>query len=147
MDKITPLPCLHRDISRDLKPSCIECGLVFQQYPLIYHIRTITYYKELYFKNPTYNIPIHMLLGSKLQQQVENFLKRQYRDKFKNQSGNFPTPQCEVLYMEYINFLRNNSERILPKKYVSRKKEISNVYGDHKKLLIKYISRLSFGSP
>lgn len=49
------------------------------------------------------------------------------------------------LYFEYIDFLRNNTDRVLPKK--DRKRPICQIYGDHRRIVLFYIWCLEHECP
>lgn len=126
------------------KPSCIECGLVSEgsvQYGR--YIRNITHYKILY--NQGIVVPCFALVGDRLQSQVINFHTRSIAKL------NSPPPwgsdhsvaeqsSIKDYYYDYISFLKDNAELILPKR--PRKREIKQVYGEHRQIVLEYINEL-----
>lgn len=139
------LKCPHLEISTDngdAKISCLECGLVQDQTSKMY-VRSITHYKQLIaqgIKPP----PIYCLVGEALKRQVAKYHLRQMSPKKKGRSGSgvLPTPLQvnQELYDEYLQFLRDNLEIILPKK--ERKRPLVKIYGDHYKIISSYIELL-----
>jgi len=149
--------CPHLQISSESegKCYCLECGM--SQIPKRWrYIRSITHYKQLWSEGKTMP-PVHYLVGETLQKQVRKFLQR------KNKSASAPSAPSHVnlesvrivssmydvsrrgkeqssFYNEYIQFLRNNQSIVLPKKV--RKRELVNVYGEHRRLILEYIGRL-----
>jgi len=167
MENIQKCPHLQISTNRSSneKPSCLNCGLVQEpeDNPYVYkYIRNITHYKELYKSGII--IPTTQILGETIKNQVIKFKlkknepkKRTFNPSDKVFSVDKMNPQMDPLvevyrnlYLEYIEFLRNNEDRILPKK--NRKRQICQIYGNHRKILLEYIFRLcpsvgSFGSP
>lgn len=156
--------CLHLQISSGRisndKPSCINCGLVMEVYENPY-IRNISHYKALYSSSDNRDeICNFQIVGDKLREQVMRFKNskskpkqiknlQEYKElersalKRAHESYNSITEidrQCLLLYYEYIDFLRNNEIRILPKK--NRTRPIYQVYGDHRRIVFEYIVRL-----
>ena len=158
--------CPHLQISSESegKCYCLECGM--SQIPKRWrYIRSITHYKQLWSEGKTMP-PVHYLVGETLQKQVRKFLQR------KNKSASAPShvnlesvrivssmydvsrrgkslafydashrgKEQSSFYNEYIQFLRNNQSIVLPKKV--RKRELVNVYGEHRRLILEYIGRL-----
>lgn len=136
--------CLHLQISTNSnisneKSCCLDCGMVQDKLSNPY-VRNISHYKELYQLGIM--IPISQLISEKLRNQAMMFILRETRPK--NQKK-FPlrTDALEnevCLYLEYVNFLRNNEDKILPRK--NRTRQICQVYGDHRKIVLEYIFRL-----
>ena len=134
--------CFHAQTTiNEQKIFCVNCGLVEDKYGNPY-IRSISHYKQLYKdeKAP----PINVLLGEELQNKATKFQIRQ----IPKSKGYFQTkPLCveehkqiQKIYNEYVLFLRNNEDRILPQK--NRQRPICQVYGEHRKFLLQYISLL-----
>lgn len=138
------------------KHSCLECGVVMPIYGVPY-VRNITHYKELYSlgKAPR----VCDLLGDRLKEQVIKFQIKQSRPRDQNKSRELVTgigersselgldPNSAWLlamrqkYSEYINFLANNQDKILPRKK-DRKRSIQQIYGEHRILVLEYLIRL-----
>lgn len=142
------LLCLHLQISTDFdgKPSCLECGLVQEQVSRWGYCRSITHYKQLLNEGKEVP-PISSLVGKTLKQQVIKFKERQQP---KQQTTSIPSHSLNTnknLLQDYINFLRNNQGLVLPKK--ERKRELLNIYGEHRKIVLEFIARiqLAFSSP
>lgn len=123
--------CLHLKISSDeIKPCCIDCGLVQDNVSSSPYVRTITHYKSLLIRPP-----INCLVGENLKTQVLKFLKRQNR----------PITRVSRNYNNYIVFLRENEQLVLPHK--ERKKPLLDIYGEHRRIILEYIAALSSGAP
>jgi len=132
------------------KPSCIECGLVSEgsvQYGR--YIRNITHYKILY--NQGIVVPCFALVGDRLQSQVINFHTRSIAKLNSPPPWSFGAVANEGAviaeqssikdyYYDYISFLKDNTELILPKK--PRKREIKQVYGEQRQIVLEYINEL-----
>lgn len=139
--------CRHLQITTtNEKPCCIDCGLVMEVYSNPY-IRNITHYKQFYKQGIKIN-PF-LLLGLEFKEQVIRFLRRQDSAIKKTEEKKERTLPCwfsidstEQKYVEYIIFLRQNQDRVLPKKKKRRKREIYEVYGDHKRMILEYIKAL-----
>lgn len=134
--------CSHLQISSDEKSSCLECGLVMEIYSNPY-IRSITHYKQFYKKG----IKIHpfLLHGLEFKEQAIRFLTRKNQGKVlpkKKEKHEKPV----TLYDEYVFFLRQNQDKVLPKKKKPRQRELCRVYGEHKRMILEYISNLSTNS-
>lgn len=125
--------CRHLKISNNEdKFSCIECGLCQEKSETPY-VRSITHYKELC--NMGISIPVYQLIGEQLRNQV---LKFYYR---KDKNNNRDKKVEPSLYMEYLQFVKDNTHKILPIRH--RVKAINQIYGDHKRYVLEYIDRLS----
>jgi hypothetical protein len=126
------------------KPSCVECGLVSEGAVLNgRYIRNLTHYKILY--NQGITIPIFELVGDRLQSQVINFHTRSLAKLNDSQPWSLEHSVGEQslikdYYYDYISFLKDNTELILPKK--PRKREIKQVYGEQRQIVLEYINEL-----
>lgn len=134
--------CQHLNIGMfdSLKPSCIECGLVQEVYQTPY-VRSITHYRNL-FKDGR-NPPIHCIKNPILQNQICKFHMRIHAaqcDAPKNKHSNIENDDKDVhtFYSQYIQFLYNNENLILPNK--TRIRPIRKIYGDHRQFILKWIS-------
>lgn len=132
-----PDKCPHLQISNETegKCSCLECGLVQPIGSRWGYIRSITHYKLLLAEGRPVP-PIHCLVGEVLQKQVLKFLER------KNNIVVIPQVDTPLLrlYQEYICFLRDNKDLVLPKK--ERKRELVKIYGEHRRIVLEWISYL-----
>jgi hypothetical protein len=133
------LQCPHFQIStdRDGKPSCLECGLVQDQTASRY-VRSITHYKDLIKIGIT--LPsTNSLVGDALIRQVCKYHERQMR-----QSAQVvidpKSLQVEGYLQDYLQFLRDNSDKCLLQK--NRKRELKKIYGEHYKIISDYITLL-----
>lgn len=132
--------CLHSQISTNEKPCCINCGLVQETVGKPY-IRSISHYKELYRVGII--IPVSEIMTENLKIQVIKFNQRRNKPEKRTFMSPEGLQELEVyrsLYLEYIEFLRDNQDRVLPKK--PRKRQICQIYGEHRKILLEYIFRL-----
>ena len=139
--------CQHLQVSSDCKPSCIECGLGIEITGQPY-IRSISHYRQLYNAGKIYKI--NEIANEGLQQQVKKFLERQHRTGPFGVGvvGGTSDPKDEwgppEGVLKYINFLRENRDKILPKK--NRAKGLNKIYGEHRRLITSYVIALG-GSP
>lgn len=135
-----PDKCPHLQISNEVegKCACLECGLV---QPIGVsnwgYIRSITHYKLLLAEGRPMP-PTHCLVGEVLQKQVLKLLARNNAGAI-TKSFEVDTPLLE-LYQEYICFLRDNQDLVLPKK--ERKRELTKIYGEHRRIVIEWITAL-----
>lgn len=138
----------------DKRQVCIKCGLIEDiiQEP---YIRSITHYKQIcgaslggaYPSGPS-GLTSSYISQDKLREQIYKFKIREH-NKFikKNQGSNpsYPSGEVpwEILYSEYIRFLQQNQDKILilPKNK-PRKRKLTKIYGEHKKIIIDYITLL-----
>jgi hypothetical protein len=133
------LQCPHLQISteRDGKPSCLECGLVQDQTASRY-VRSITHYKDL-IKQGIKPPPTSCLIGEVLVRQVCKYHERQMRQPAQvviNPKGLL----YEEYLQDYLEFLKDNSDKCLPQK--NRKRELKKIYGEHHKIISDYITLL-----
>ena len=147
---MTTTACLHMNIATwdTRKPSCIDCGLVQEIYQPPY-VRSITHYRELFKvgRNP----PVHCIKNPILQNQISKYHTRVHNSRanaLKNNHSTFEDIDSVVLgvnekdaekfYSEYIQFLYDNENLILPNK--TRIRPIRKIYGEHRQILLKWIS-------
>lgn len=134
-----PDKCPHLQISSeaDGKCSCLECGLV---QPIGVsnwgYVRSITHYKLLLAEGKPVP-PINCLVGEVLQKQVMRLKERQIKQA-KTIEINEP---LRALYQQYICFLRDNQDLILPKK--ERKRQLVKIYGEHHRIVLEWITALA----
>ena len=138
--------CPHLQISIDDKPSCINCGLV-QERPAVPYIRSISHYKEIYRSNRNASHVVY-LLPAPLQIQIHKFHIRTNRSKLSEPNNVRDEPseakmnepnnvRMKKQYDDYIRFLNENAIHTLPKK--ERKRPISAIYGEHKRIILDWI--------
>lgn len=117
----------------DIKICCIDCGLVQEDEGGKPYIRSITQ-----FRNMENKPSISVLVGEKLQNQANKFLKRDLRHAVDHVIVN--QSEYPPLYYEYIEFLRNHENEILPKK--QRKKTIFGIYGEHRQIILDWCAKV-----
>ena len=141
--------CPHLQISTDDKPSCMNCGLVQERQSASY-IRCISHYKKVYLQAQSsgeanleakYPIAVY-LLPAPLQIQIHKFHIRTNRLRLNklsetNRQDGGNDEKRNQLYDDYIRFLNENATHTLPKK--ERKRPISAIYGEHKKIILDWI--------
>ena len=143
----------------DKRQVCIKCGLIEDiiQEP---YIRSITHYKQICGASLGGAYPSGLtssyISQDKLREQIYKFKIREHNKFIKKNQGSNPSypsggaypsdddkysDKYSEKYMDYIRFLQQNQEQILPKKK-NRKREITKIYGEHKKIIIDYITLL-----
>ena len=135
--------CIHFTQNED-KSCCIECGVVRDDgEDNKLYIRSITHFKNLYFEK-TIPATVSVLFGEKLQNQASKFLMKQnpiqYEKRVCDDTKDKDCKDYPILYYEYIKFLRDNENEILPQK--PRKKTIFGIYGEHKQIILDYLNYL-----
>ena len=137
---------------------CIECGLVEEYLQQTPYIRSIIHYKQLYREKSedekiSFDEKTRYIFQDKLREQIYKFkfknnqVVRRQKKKIYPSGGAYPSDDDKYSdkysekYMDYIRFLQQNQEQILPKKK-NRKREITKIYGEHKKIIIDYITLL-----
>jgi len=119
--------CPHLYKTTNEKPCCMECGLVMDIENPPY-IRCLKHYKI--FLDNNILVPVSSLYGEKLKSQVFDFLAR--HEKF-----SLPSFNHTIFYQNYINFLENNRNEILPIK--KRIRPITKIFGLHRKMFLEYL--------